>query len=251
MNSKILKKIVVAVIMIVLIIAGIANIRITSVSEHQSEQQSLYEEILGTAAAIIESSEATQQASESSSQVFATTATQGATSTVTQSTTQENTQPTQSATQGSTQPTQPATQGNTQPASNQEKITCTVAIDCSTLSDNLSALINSELAQYVPDNGIILADTTIELPQGATAYDALSSVCKALGIQLEAKFTAIYNTYYVEGIGYLYEKNAGNMSGWIYKVNGRTANVGASAYKLKSGDKITWHYTIDGGKDVS
>ena len=63
---------------------------------------------------------------------------------------------------------------------------------------------------------------------------------------LDAEYTAMYKSYYVKGIGHIYEKQAGDMSGWIYKVNGLSPNMGASSYKLSEGDTITWAYTCDG-----
>ena len=55
---------------------------------------------------------------------------------------------------------------------------------------------------------------------------------------------------YVEGIGYLYEYAFGNLSGWLYRVNGAFADVGCSQYRLQEGDAVEWMYTTDLGKDV-
>ena len=37
-------------------------------------------------------------------------------------------------------------------------------------------------------------------------------------------------------------KNQGDGKNWLYSVNGKTARVGAGAYKLKSGDAILWEF---------
>lgn len=222
MNSKLLKKIVVAIIVIGALVAGIAGIRFTSVSQHDREQESVKQQLISTEAV-------TRQD------------TQDVTEAVTKTPTQTYSQ----------QVTQNLTQASTQAPTRTDTISCKVSISCKTLADNIGALTDDKLAKYVPGNGMILEEVTIKVPKDATAYDALNLACKAFDIQLEAGYTAIYNTYYVEGIGYIYEKNAGNISGWIYKVNGKTAGVGASGYKLKDGDAISWHYTIDGGRDVS
>lgn len=246
MNSKNIKKIVTAALLLVLIIVGIANIRFKSVSDYENEQQSIKEQIIGT-------QPSTQITSEQSETQVSERTTESEMTTVASSQIQPTTEATSKPTTEATTPTAVQTQQETQTqqVTQAQLVTCSIAIDCSTLSNNTAALENANLIQHVPANGVILSQTTIQLPKGSTAYDALNQACKAFNIQMESKFTPIYNTYYVEGINYLYEKNAGNMSGWIYKVNGKTASVGASAYKLKEGDKITWHYTIDGGKDVS
>ena len=41
------------------------------------------------------------------------------------------------------------------------------------------------------------------------------------------------------------EKDFGDLSGWMYNVNGESAPVGASSMKLKAGDFVEWYYTVD------
>ena len=60
----------------------------------------------------------------------------------------------------------------------------------------------------------------------------------------------LYNTAYIEGIANLYEFDCGELSGWMYRVNGEFPNVGCSLYKLKDGDTVEWVYTCDLGRDV-
>lgn len=36
------------------------------------------------------------------------------------------------------------------------------------------------------------------------------------------------------------------MSGWLYRVNGKPPNYGASNYSVKAGDHIEWLYTCTG-----
>ena len=73
----------------------------------------------------------------------------------------------------------------------------------------------------------------------------------AAGLQLEASYTAAYGSYYVEGIGHLYEFDCGRESGWVYRVNGKQPNYGCSSCVVQKGDNIVWSYTCSGmGKDV-
>ena len=79
----------------------------------------------------------------------------------------------------------------------------------------------------------------------------LKRVCDNAGIQLEYSWTPIYDSYYIEGINYLYEFDCGPESGWMYKVNGWFPNRGCSSYNLSDGDSIVFCYTCRGlGKDV-
>ncbi len=124
-------------------------------------------------------------------------------------------------------------------------IKCDVTIDCTILLSNMDKL-NKNARKYVPDSGKLLDKTSIKIKKGSSAYDVLTAVCKQKKIAYDAEYSAIYKTSYVKGIGYLYEKMAGDMSGWLYLVDGVTPNVGASAYKLKGGEHIEWTYTCSG-----
>ena len=123
--------------------------------------------------------------------------------------------------------------------------TCTISIRCKTILKNMDKLKEGK-NRYVPSNGIILATSSVQFRDGETAYDVTKRACSATGIQIEASYSPIYGSYYVEGIGHLYEFDCGDMSGWLYRVNGWTPNYGCSEYKLKNGDSIVWDYTCNG-----
>lgn len=131
-----------------------------------------------------------------------------------------------------------------------EKSTCTIEIRCDTILDNMDKLAEGKNA-YVPANGCILAASRVSFDEGETAYDVLRRACDLAGIALEASWTPMYNSYYIEGIGNLYEFDCGEQSGWTYKVNGWFPNYGASSYTLSDGDSIVFLYTCNGyGADV-
>lgn len=127
----------------------------------------------------------------------------------------------------------------------QKEISCSVTIDSSILLSHMEDL-QENIRPYVPESGYILEEQKVKLREENTAYDILQLACQANDIQLDAVYTPMYSGYYVKGIGYLYEKQAGRMSGWLYQVNGKVPNVGAGSYKLKDGDKIMWIYTCSG-----
>ena len=127
--------------------------------------------------------------------------------------------------------------------------TCTFSIECSTILNNLDQLDPDKL-EMVPSGGVILPKTTVTFYEGESVFDVLQRVCKENGIHMEAAWTPIYNSAYVEGIHNLYEFDCGALSGWMYKVNGWYPNYGSSRYQLKDGDVVEWRYTCDLGNDI-
>ncbi len=132
----------------------------------------------------------------------------------------------------------------------EKKSTCTISIRCDTILSNMDNL-DPDKSGYVPSSGTILSTTTVSISEGDSVYDVLKRACSAAGIQMEASYTAAYGSYYVEGIGHLYEFDCGPESGWMYKVNGWFPNYGCSSYSVSDGDTIVFCYTCNGlGADV-
>ena len=102
----------------------------------------------------------------------------------------------------------------------------------------------------VPEDGVLLPETQVTFAAGESAFDVLQRVCRENKIHMESSFTPLYNSAYIEGIGNLYEFDAGSLSGWMYTVNGWFPNYGCSRYQLRDGDVLHWVYTCDLGKDV-
>lgn len=131
-----------------------------------------------------------------------------------------------------------------------KKVTVTISIRCDTLSSDMSKLTNPSIEEYIPEDGIILNKVTYKGTTDNTVFDVLNTVCRNNGIQIEASYTPMYESYYVEGINYLYESDGGAGSGWMFKVNGWFPNYGCSSYYLSDGDVIEWVYTCNYGADV-
>ena len=137
---------------------------------------------------------------------------------------------------------------------------CTIAIDIRNIKNNIGSL-KSEKKPFVTSDRYILKTTKVTFSKGDTAFDILKKACKENpcsdncrycknGIQLESVFTPAFQSYYVEGIHQLYEKDCGSMSGWMYSVNGKFPDVSSSAYEVKNGDSIVFAYTCDMGEDL-
>ena len=131
----------------------------------------------------------------------------------------------------------------------EKTFTCTFSIECSTILNNLKDLDPDKL-ELVPSNGVILKKKKIKFSKGESVFDVLQRVCQDEEIHMEASWTPIYNSAYIEGIHNLYEFDCGNLSGWMYRVNGWYPNYGCSRYQLENGDVVEWRFTCDLGKDI-
>lgn len=131
-----------------------------------------------------------------------------------------------------------------------EGASCTVEIRCDAALAAPERLSEIKRA-FLPADGVILSARAVTLEAGDTVFDVLRRVCGAENIALEFSFTALYGSYYVEGIGNLYEFDCGEQSGWVYAVNGVLAAQASSSKPLSDGDAVVWRYTCeDLGADV-
>lgn len=130
-----------------------------------------------------------------------------------------------------------------------KQMTATLSVRCDTLLDNLDRM-NQEKVELVPKDGVIFPETRVTFYEGESVFNVLQREMKRNKIHMEFVNTPKYNSAYIEGIHNLYEFDGGQLSGWMYKVNGWYPNYGCSRYQLKDGDVIEWVYTCDLGRDV-
>jgi len=103
-------------------------------------------------------------------------------------------------------------------------------------------------AAHIPEDGLLLPETSLPIAVGDTVYTILTDAARAHGIHMEA--SGAQGMMYIHGIGNIYEFDFGDLSGWVYTVNGESASVGVDQYVLKPGDKVEFHYTLELGKDI-
>lgn len=116
-------------------------------------------------------------------------------------------------------------------------ISISFVIDCSTVeNDKAVASIYSSSALYVAE--------------GSTVFDILTEICRLNDIQLDYESNSVYGTAYIKGINSLYEYDHGDLSGWMYRVNGEFPSVGCGYYTLSEGDRVEWLYTTNIGRDL-
>ena len=119
------------------------------------------------------------------------------------------------------------------------------AVGTVSMTIRCDTVIGKSDADYIPADGIILDTTEFPIAEGDTVYDILTEAAKQYNIQLQTNAGS-----YIAGIGYLYEYDFGDLSGWIYHVNGDSPFVMCSDYTLKDGDRIEWLYTCELGNDL-
>ena len=88
------------------------------------------------------------------------------------------------------------------------------------------------------DAGISAQEVAVEVPEGATAYDAL----EASGLE----FVASDSDYgkFIESIVGVANGDFGETSWWLYTANGEEVTVGCDSFELTDGDSIEWTYYL-------
>lgn len=128
------------------------------------------------------------------------------------------------------------------------ELICTLSVRCDTAVK--SSLLDTKKIEILPENGVIFKEQTVTFYEGESVFNVLLREMKRNKIHMEYSNTPIYNSAYIEGIGNLYEFDCGELSGWMYRVNGTFPGYGCSRCYLKNGDKIEWIYTCDLGADI-
>jgi len=126
---------------------------------------------------------------------------------------------------------------------------CTLSVQCKIILSNMDKL-KSEKRNCVPVDGVILAEKTVEFNPGETVFDVLLRVMQQNKIHMEFTETPLYKSMYIKGINNLYEFDCGELSGWLYTVNGEILGVGCSQAVLNPGDVVEWIYTCNLGGDI-
>ncbi len=112
---------------------------------------------------------------------------------------------------------------------------CSLLVKC----NDLSKLPESK-KELIPENGIIYYNEQLEYNEGETVFELLLREMKANHIHLEYEYTPAFNSSYIKGISNLYEFDAGELSGWRYKVNNKIPSIGSSQYIINNKDVIEW-----------
>lgn len=151
--------------------------------------------------------------------------------------------------------TDPVPDGMPQPVESQDvtvdgnkALTCTLLIECSSILDNMDKFDPNKI-ELLPADGAIYAAREVTFYEGESVFDLLLRETQNERIHMEFESVPGYNSNYIEGIKNIYEYDCGELSGWMYSVNGWFPNYGPSRYQLQQGDTVEWRYTCDLGRD--
>ncbi len=118
-----------------------------------------------------------------------------------------------------------------------DSLTVTMSVSCETIKDELDG------------ECIIIPETEFVLLENDTAFTVLERVLAYNEIPFDYNGTAGTGVY-VKGINGIYEMDYGEMSGWMYTVNGEFPDEGCGSYEPRNGDVIKWLYTREIGHDI-
>lgn len=121
---------------------------------------------------------------------------------------------------------------------------CTVYVSAGSSSSGTQDLVYISVVD--PQGKTYCKKTGFTPNANETAY----SLLQRTGLDIQATTDHQYGGVYVVSIEGLGEFDAGNQSGWMYKVNGTFPDYSASLYSVSSGDYVEWVYTRDLGNDV-
>ncbi|MBQ9112770.1 MAG: DUF4430 domain-containing protein [Clostridia bacterium] len=131
---------------------------------------------------------------------------------------------------------------------NGEDITKTDIIGTVTFTIRCDTVAGKTESEHIPEDGVILDTVSFDIEKGETVYDILVEAARKYNIHIENNGSA--DMAYIAGINYLYEYDHGDLSGWVYHVNGVSPSVGCGEYELADGDVIEWLYTCELGNDL-
>lgn len=123
------------------------------------------------------------------------------------------------------------------PAAPPKQNTVSLTVDCKNAID-YGILENPNFKDTLPQNGVIFSNANVQFTEG-------ESVMKVLKRALKSQKTVCQITSggYVVSIAGLAEKDCGETSGWMYRVNGELPNVSCKYYTLQAGDRVEFIYT--------
>ena len=124
------------------------------------------------------------------------------------------------------------------------------AIGTVTMEIRCDTVVGKSDKDYIPEDGVILPVTVFDIEDGDTVYDVLTDAAQTYGIQIDSRGGS-KSMIYVAGINYLYEFEFGDLSGWVYHVNGISPSRNSGDYILSDGDVIEWLYTCELGHDLN
>ena len=125
-------------------------------------------------------------------------------------------------------------------------LSCSLTIRCDTLLEHLP-----ELAE---GNGARPGGRAAPFRGGGFIFGRRERVRRVkAGVAVPANASGVFGKApprILRGICNLYEYDCGELSGWLYRINGETPGYSCSEYPLSDGDVLEFLYTCDLGDDL-
>jgi len=117
-------------------------------------------------------------------------------------------------------------------------------------SDKNASEITFTISAHTVTDEEIYPPKTLYVAEDSTVFEILCEVCRTESIQLDYEKNSVYGLAYIKGINSIYEYDHGDLSGWMYRVNGELPNIGCGYFKVKDGDTVEILYSTNIGRDL-
>lgn len=209
----------------------VAQVDTTKNKKEKNTKETKKEEKQETTDQTQETSESTQNDSQSSTQSTDETKTndENKSNSKSSSTTQSNSK---SSSAGHSQSSTNQSQSNSGQTSNNQSNNSSNNSSSSQQPTNGKITVNMQVIGM----GNTMMSGILTVDKGASVYTVLTQLASQNGLSVSG--TKIY----VKGIGDLFEKQHGSLSGWMYSVNGVYPNKSCGYYYLDNNDSVVWRY---------
>ena len=209
----------------------VAQVDTTKNKKEKNTKETKKEEKQETTDQTQETSESTQNDSQSSTQSTDETKTndENKSNSKSSSTTQSNSK---SSIAGHSQSSTNQSQSNSGQTSNNQSNNSSNNSSSSQQPTNGKITVNMQVIGM----GNTMMSGILTVDKGASVYTVLTQLASQNGLSVSG--TKIY----VKGIGDLFEKQHGSLSGWMYSVNGVYPNKSCGYYYLDNNDSVVWRY---------
>lgn len=209
----------------------VAQVDTTKNKKEKNTKETKKEEKQETTDQTQETSESTQNDSQSSTQSTDETKTndENKSNSKSSSTTQSNSK---SSSAGHSQSSTNQSQSNSGQTSNNQSNNSSNNSSSSQQPTNGKITVNMQVIGM----GNTMMSGILTVDKGASVYTVLTQLASQNGLSVSG--TKIY----IKGIGDLFEKQHGSLSGWMYSVNGVYPNKSCGYYYLDNNDSVVWRY---------
>ncbi len=118
---------------------------------------------------------------------------------------------------------------------------CSLSVVCEGALENNS--LSDEKKAGLPSDGVIFTSDSVMIGEGESVFDLTSRMMRSNNIHMEFEKAPAYNSIYIKGIANLYQMDCGDMSGWLFKVNGELSDKAMSDVYPQNGDAIEIFYS--------